>query len=453
MQSSHGITALAFRLKCFKLLFLVALSTTILTGCERRLVSPIDPTDPSRVDTQFAQKALSDLADTAAERGFADLANAANEVAEVLAIETGTVVETAFWKLAQEATALEQAFVKAACKIELRQFAIASVYAAKAHVTETTVNEEHRWRTLLSLLKAYPAEEPSDMKQALQNLAHEAVTAEKTLQLLPAENTFIPFTFGYGIGIDSYADYADYYSWNPNPPSYEPGVILIQYDKTIRPVTETKAAVIEFVTNKIIHKFIDELNLKDLKDDGYAAVIEFLTNMITVTTEGVSDLIEAIDFGVEFDPRYFMEELITIPGVALVQPKYYYYDSPLIAYPPPPISVQIIDAVRTKYNEAWCQGNFDVMDKILIKESGLDFFDYAFVRNLADIYAEEVPEDANLIQTNGFSLRPIGITFLTIYFQHSGKTLDEIIEIFRQTVRNRNMGIETVTIKHSHYHL
>ncbi|RKU11683.1 hypothetical protein C6501_12445 [Candidatus Poribacteria bacterium] len=407
-------------MKFFKLFLLAALSATIFTGCEKRFVSSIDPITNTRY---AAQMALSDLANTAAERAFVDLANAANEVAEVLSTEAGTVAEPAFLKLAHEATALEQAFVKAACKIELRQFAIASIYAAKAHITETTVNEEHGWWTLSSLLKAYPAEEPRDMKQALQNLAHETVTAEKTLQLLPTEKTLIPFAFGYGIGIDSYADYAEYYSWDPNPPSYEPGVILIQYDETIRPVTETRTAVIEFLTNK-----------------GY-----------TVTTEGVLDLIEAIDLGVDFDPLPIMEELITIPGVALVQPNFFYY--PAVVYPPPPISVEIIDKVRTRYNEAWCRSNFDVIDSILIKESGLDFFDYAFVRNLADIYAEEVPEDANLIQTNGFSLRPIGITFLTIYFQHSGKTFDEIIEIFRQTVRNRNMGMQTVTIKHSHYHL
>ena len=422
MQSTHGITASAFRMKFFKLLLLTALSATILTGCERRLVSPIDPIDPSKTDTQFAQKALSTLADTAAERGFVDLANAANGVAAVLAIETRTVAEPAFLKLAHEATALEQAFVKAACKIELRQFAIASVYAAKTHITETTVNEKHGWWTLSSLLKAYPAEEPRDFKQALQNLAHETETAEKILQLLPAENTFIPFAFGYGLGIDSYEDYTDYYYWDQNPPSYELGVILIQYDETIRPVTETRTAVIEFLTNK-----------------GY-----------TVTTEGVLDLIETINLGVDVDPHPIMQELIEISGVALVQPNIYIY--PLIAYSAPPFSVGIIDRVRTRYNEAWCQGNFDVIDSILIEESGLDFFDYAFVRNLADIYAEEIPEDANLIQTNGFSLRPIGITFLTVYFQHSEKSHEEIIEFYRQSIRDGYVTIEHlkryVTIEH-----
>ncbi|MDE0634793.1 MAG: hypothetical protein OXI43_02920 [Candidatus Poribacteria bacterium] len=402
-------------MKLFKLLLLAVLSAIMFTGCERRLVSPIDPID--QTTAQFAQKALSDLADTAAERGFVDLANAANEVAEVLSTEAGTVAEPAFLKLAHEATALERGFVKAACKIELRKFAIASIYAAKAHITETTGNEEHGWWTLSFLLRVvYPAEEPRDLKQALQNLAHETVTAEKTLQLLPTEKTFIPFAFGYGLGIDSYEDYASYYSWDPNPPSYEPGVILIQYDETIRPVTETRTTVIEFLTNK-----------------GY-----------TVTTEGILDLIEAIDLGVDVDPLPIMEELFIIPGVALVQPNFLYY--PTIVYHPPPISVEIIDKVRTEYNEVWCRGKFDVIDNILIKESGLDFFDYAFVRNLADIYAEEVPEAADRIRTNSFSLRPIGIVFLTIYFQHSGKTLDEIIELFRQSIR-----IGNVIIEHSKY--
>ena len=331
-------------MKFFTLLFVAILSAIILIGCDRQLLSPIDPTDPSQTTPQLAQSVLSDLANTAAERGFVDLANAASEVAEVVAMKTETIAEPApeFLKLALEAMALERAFVKAACGIELRKFAIASVYAAKAHVAEVTGNEEYgRW-PLHSLLTYYPAEEPSNMEQALQNLTQAALNAEAALQQLPVENYFIPFAFGYGLRIDAYEDYADYYTWDPHSP---------------------------------------------------------------------------LDY---------------VPSL-------------------PPKSVEIIDKVRTKYNEAWCRGNFDIIDSTLIEESRLDFFDYAFVRGLADIYAEEVPEDANLIQTNGFSLRPIGITFLTIYFEHSGQTLDEIIEIFRQTVRNRNMGIEPVTIKHSHY--
>ena len=331
-------------MKFFTLLFVAVLSTIILIGCDRQLLSPVDPIDPRQTNAQFAQEALLDLADTAAKRAFVDIANAASEVAEVVAMKTGTIAEPApeFLKLALEAMALERAFAKAACGIELQRFAIASVYAAKAHVTEITGNEVYRRWPLHSLLTYYPAEEPSNMEQALQNLTQAALNAEAALQQLPPENPFIPFAFGYGLGIDVYEDYAHYYSWDPHSP------------------------------------------------------LDYVPNL-------------------------------------------------------PPKSVEIIDKVRTRYNEAWCRGNFDIIDSILIEESRLDFLDYAFVRNLADIYAEEIPEDANLIRTNGFSLRPIGITFLTIYFQHSGQTLDEIIEIFRQTVRNSNMGIEPVTIKHSHY--
>ncbi|MDE0088270.1 MAG: hypothetical protein OXU23_21290, partial [Candidatus Poribacteria bacterium] len=204
---------------------------------------------------------------------------------------------------------------------------------------------------------------------------------------------------------------------------YSPGVIYIRYDVKIRPAIETQAAVNEFLIN-----------------NGY-----------TVSTERDVYAVKPINLDSEVNLFPIAIELHNIPGVARADINYYGCVDWIPQ--PPPKSVGIIDRVRTNYNEAWCQGNFDAIDSILIGGSGLDFFDYAFVRNLADIYAEEIPEDANLIQTNGFSLRPIGITFLTIYFQHSGKTLDEIIEIFRQTVRNRNMGIQTVTIKHSHYPL
>ena len=514
MHSPRGITVSTLRMKCFKLFFLLSLSAIILTGCERRLVSPTDPPDPSQTTSQFAQSTLSDLADTAAERGFVDLANAANEVAEVLAIETGTVAEPApeFLKLALEASALERGFAQTACGIELRKFAIASVHTAKIHVTEITGYEFYGREKLRYLSAIYPPEEPSGMQQALQNLAQEALKADAVLKRLPTQNPFIPFAFGYGIGIDVYANYVHYYI---DCPMGEPaGVIYIQYDVNIRPAIETQAAVIEFLTNK-----------------GY-----------TVTAEGVFVHSDRVLLGADADPLPVVKELRNIPGIAVAQPDFYctgvpYPDetscpySPGVIYirydenirpaietqaavneflinngytvsternvsvhksvnlnsfvnlfpitielhnipgvaqadsnyngcaeidwlpKPPPMRVAIIDNVRTRYNKAWCQGNFDIIDSILIEESGLDFFDYAFVRSLADIYAEEVPEDANLIQTNGFSLRPIGITFLTIYFQHSGKTLDEIIEIFRQTVRNRNMGIQTVTIKHAHYPL
>ena len=488
------------------------LSATILTGCERQLVSPIDLTNPSQTTVQFAQKALSDLADTAAERGFVDLANAANEVAEVVAIKTGTIAEPApeFLKLALEASALERGFAQTACGIELRKFAIASVHTAKIHVTEITGYEFYGRLGLSALSGIYPPERPSDMEQALQNLAQEALNAEAALQQLPTENYFIPFAFGYGLGIDVYANYDHYYV---GCPQYEPGVIYIRYDVKIRTAIETQAAVIEFLTNNgytvtaegvIVHRDRVDLGadvdiisiVKELRtipgvagarpnfyncsgvaypDDTscpyfpgviyirydveirpaietQAAVNEFLINKgYTVPTERHISADKPVNLDSDVDLFPIVEELRTIPGVARAAINFY---GCVDAVPiPPPKSVEIIDRVRIRYNEAWCQGNFDVIDSILIGESRLDFFDYVFVRNLADIYAEEISEDANLIRTNGFSLRPIGITFLTIYFQHSGKTLDEIIEIFRQTVRNRNMGIETVTIKHLYYPL
>ena len=65
-------------MKFLTLLFVAVFSATILTGCERQLVSPVVPTDLLQT-TEFAQKALSDLADTATKRAFVDLANAASE--------------------------------------------------------------------------------------------------------------------------------------------------------------------------------------------------------------------------------------------------------------------------------------------------------------------------------------------------------------------------------------
>ena len=497
----------------FKQLFLVVLSAIILTGCERQFLPPVDPIYPSQTTAQLAQSALSDIADTAAERGFIDLAYAASEVAEVVAMKTGTIAEPApeFLKLALEASALERGFAQTACGIELRKFAIASVHTAKIHVTEITGYEFYGRSELRALLGIYPSESPNGMDQALQNLAQEALKAEATLQRLPTQNSFIPFAFGYGIGIDVYANY-DYYYVDCLP--HEPGVINIRYDVKIRSALETQAAVIEFLTNKgytvteegaIVHSdrvllgadvdtlsvvkelrtipgvalaqpdfyctgvpYPDETSCKyfpgviniqyDVKIrsaiETQTAVNEFLINNgYTVSTNRDVYAVKPVNLDLEANLFPIAKELHNIPGVARADINYYGCDALDWIPKPPPISVGIIDRVRTRYNEAWCQGNFDVIDSILIQESGLDFFDYAFVRNLADIYAEEIPEDANLIQTNGFSLRPVGITFLTIYFQHSGKTLDEIIEIFRQTVRNRNMGIQTVTIKHAYYPL
>ncbi|MDE0314500.1 MAG: hypothetical protein OXM61_06335 [Candidatus Poribacteria bacterium] len=393
MQPTQGITASAFRMKFFKLFLLAALSAIILTGCERRLVSPIDPTGPSQTTAQFAQMTLSDLANTAAECGLVDLANAASGVAEVIAIDNGTSVEPTFSKiaklaqLAHEVTALEQVFVEVRCKIELQNFAEA----------------------LMDTVKVYAIWETAEMERTLLKFAQEAVNAEMALRQLPTENAFIPFTFGYGQAID-----VSYYDFVPKPdlPMYEIGVILIQYDNTVRPWHETQTAVIEFLNRK-----------------GYTAQVK-----------GELDWIASIDLGADVDPLLIMGELISIPGLALVQPNFYYE---IAAVPPPrPSSVRIIDHVSTAYNAAWCHHSFDGINSILIEVSGLDFFDYAFVRNLADIYAEEIPETAERIRTNNFSLRSIAIAFLEIYFQESEKkTLEEIIELFRQSVKTGYVSI------------
>ena len=122
---------------------------------------------------------------------------------------------------------------------------------------------------------------------------------------------------------------------------------------------------------------------------------------------------DSIVLDVSVDPLFLGEGLIEkIPGIASVQPNFLYaptVEDPfflptLLSLPPNVVRTnRIIHQVRTRYNQAWCQGNFDIMDTILIEESGLDFFDYAFVRNLANIYAEEIPEAAERIQTNRYS--------------------------------------------------
>ena len=167
--------------------------------------------------------------------------------------------------------------------------------------------------------------------------------------------------------------------------------------------------------------------------------------------EGVLDNIGAIDLGADVDPLLIMGELISIPGVALVQPNFFYYIAEVP--PPPPLHVEIINRVRTIYNGSWCQGsdNLDIIDRILGIENGLDFFDYSFILNLVDIYAEEIPGAAERIQMKAFSVRSISIEFLGIYFEHSEKPLDEIIEIFRQSVRNGHVSIEHAIVPH-YYH-
>ncbi len=393
MQLLHGITAFTFRLKFFKLFFLIALSATILIGCERQFVSPIDPKNPSQTASHLAQKALSDLADTANKHALISLANAASELSETLAIDDGTSVAPMYYKLAKlanAATLLAQEFVKAGCEVKLNEFA------------ETSVNA----------VKAYTIRDAVDMEQALQNLAQEAVTADKFLQQLPIHDIFIPFAFGYES--ISYGGNNDYIH----------GEILVEYDATIRPADETRTAMIEFLTLR-----------------GY---------MVQVSRRSDFDL---LSLDVSVDPFFLGEGLIELPGIASVQPNFLYdldVDIPL----PPNVEKtnKIIDGVVKRYNKAWCQGDFGVIDSILLEESGLGFFDYAFVRHLADIYAEEIPETAEPIRMNRFYLRIIAIEFLKIYLQDSEKPpdevihdseklLDEVIEIFRQSVRNGNVAI------------
>lgn len=375
-------------MKFFTLLFVAVLSATMFIGCERTPPLPVkDVTDPTQINTQFAQNALSDLADTADKRAFINLANAASSVAETLAIDDGTSVEPIFSKiakLADEIAVLDRAFVEAGCEIELQKFAEASIDA----------------------VKAYTVRDAAGMEQSLQNLAKGAMAAETTLQQFPAENVFVPFAFGYGIstGNRTYGD--------------TPDVIWINYDAT-RPVNETRTAVFEFLTNK-----------------GYPATEQLLHALWVKYPPNY----EAINLGADVYLPLVMRELVTIPGVAVVverMPAPDYEGGP----PPdePPLlsyevkTQQVINRVRTMYNEVWCQGNFAVIDSLLIEASGLAFFDYAFVRNLADIYAEEIPEKAERIRTNRFSLQSIAENFLYIYFQDSEKTLDELIERFRQS--------------------
>ena len=411
-------------MKFFKLLFLAVLSLTVLTGCERQLLSPIDPTDPPQTtNTQFAQKALSDLADTAAEREFTDLANAASEVAETLAIDDGTSVEPLFSKIAKLAgavTILEQAFVEAGCEIELQKFVEASADA----------------------VKAYTIRDVADMEQALHKLAYEAMTAEIAMRHLPAENAFMPFAFGYGPAID--ATLIEFFHTDgPDDPLYVPGLILIQYDSTIRTVDETRAAVIELLTLKGYSVQVEGWSrFVGLGKNEWFHLKEYTAQ---VQVEEVTGYIESIDLGAEVDPLLIMGELFDIPGVTLVQPDVFeVYVDPV----DPPEGYYTIRRLAAKYNEAWCRGNFDVIDSILIEKSGLDFFDYAFVRNLADIYAEEIPESAERIRMNRFSLRSIAIKFLEIYLQDPEKTHDEVIELFRQSVRAGYLSIEHRTFVH-----
>lgn len=202
------------------------------------------------------------------------------------------------------------------------------------------------------------------MELALHDIVEGLVSTEKILQQLPAGNAVIPFAFGYGLNIDlPEGNYYDIFKSNNYPP-YKLGIITVLYDNQIRPMTETSTAVNEFLTNI-----------------GYKA-----------TKEGLNYNQETINLGSDVDPLLLTRKLVDIPGVERVLPHPIPMpDLPPWLVPPSPDSF-IINRLRKEYNEAWCQGNIDAIDSILTDESELDFFNYAFVRNLANVYAEEIPE-------------------------------------------------------------
>ena len=71
-------------MKFFTLLFGALLGAIVLIGCDRQLLSPLKEVPEPPTNTQFAQMALSDLAETATKHGLMDLANAASDLAAVL---------------------------------------------------------------------------------------------------------------------------------------------------------------------------------------------------------------------------------------------------------------------------------------------------------------------------------------------------------------------------------
>ena len=412
-------------MKFSKLVFLIALSTSMLIGCERQLLSPIGPSAPSQTTSQFAQESLLNLADITVERGFVDLANAANGVAETLVMDDGTSVEPMFTniaKLAGAVTILEHAFGAADCNIELQGLAKASMDAVKAHTIR----------------------DAADMEQSLINLAQEASNAKTALEQLPDEYDFMPFAFGYGPAVDHTLN-EFFHTEGPIDPLYVPGLILIQYDTSIRPIDETRASAIEVLTQKGYTTKVE--GWEKYLSQGYKEWFHLKEYTDQVKVEAVTGYIESIDLGTDVDPLLIMRELLDIPGVSHVQPDVFevhvdfYYSE----------GYYIIRRLAGEYNKAWCQGDFDLIDAILIEESGLDFFDYAFVRNLADIYAEEITEFTERIQMNRFSLRWLAEEFLDIYALDPESPLDEVIERFRQSVKTGKPSIDFRMFDH-YYH-
>ena len=380
-------------MKLLTLLFVAVLNAIMLIGCERQLLSPIkDVSDPLQINTQFAQMALLDLADTATSQGFMNLAEAVTEFVEALATENQTSVQPTFSKLsrlASEVTFLINSFDNTGCSIDLRTFAEASV----------------------DTIRAYTIRDAADMERALQNLAQEAETASIALQQLSVlNNSFRPFVFGYS---------SRYWPDGINSVGHQVlGKMQLKYKNLdVGLIKKTDTAVFDLLATK-----------------GYKAI----------DTQrfwgGECDFPFVIDLGAKVDTGLIIEEfeaeLKNIPNLADI------YTVETCPYPKitaePPLTVSdlfelVINSISNRYNKAWCQGNLDLntIDSILIEESGLDFFTYAFLQNLADIYAEEKPETTERIRSNMFSFRSIAIYFLRNYL-FSVKTEDEIIEMYPQ---------------------
>ena len=441
-------------MRFFKLLFLLPFSAIILIGCERQITSPIINTvEHKEINTQFAQNALLEFADTATSQGFINLADAVTEFVEALATEDQTSVQPTFSKLsrlASEVTFLINSFDNAGCSIELRTFAEASVDA----------------------VRAYTVRDAADMERALQNLAQEAGTANITLQrsdLIALNNSFRPFVFG---GSSLY--------WPGRIYSVSHivlGKMELEYknlDVELR--KKTDAAIFDFLATK-----------------GYKAID------IQSVSGGDCYFPFVIDLGAKVNTQLIIEEfeeaLKNIPNLANIGIVYFCQHPEPLEVPPltlevPPLTVNdllelVINSISDRYNQAWCQGNLDLntIDSILIEESGLDFFTYAFLENLADIYAEEKPETTERIRSNMFSFRSIVIHFLGNYLfsvktedeliemypqypiehdflpdysdsklERTEKTLDEIIELFRHSIRSGPVHIDMDKAPDSYYY-
>ena len=382
-------------MKLLTLLFVAVLNAIMLIGCERQLLSPIkDVSDPLQINTQFAQMALLDLADTATSQGFMNLAEAVTEFVEALATENQTSVQPTFSKLsrlASEVTYLINSFDNTGCSIELRTFAEASV----------------------DTIRAYTIRDAADMERALQNLAQEAETASMALQQLSVlNNSFRPFVFGYS---------SRYWRDGINSVGHQVlGKMQLEYKNLdVGLIQQTDTAVFDLLATK-----------------GYKATDTQSFNAGEFSLRFVIDLGAKVDTGLIIEE--FEEELKNIPNLAGI--------FPVATWPPhspnallvQPLTVSdlfklVINSISDRYNKAWCQGNLDLntIDSILIEESGLDFFTYAFLQNLADIYAEEKPEAIERIRSNMFSFRSIVLAFLR-YYLFSKKTPDELIEMYPQ---------------------